>query len=174
MAQPPEPRDVNITTPLPIRYRMGPLGTWMHARAFKIAADDLRGHQPGQMPSVVAFLYCRAIELTFKAYLLARGLPLDVVRAWRHNLAGLLLEVHVWRFDEVVSLTAEERDLIRRASDPYEDNVLGYFDLIYTVTGGSKPLAELGQVADRLVGSLETVCLEAGDEPTWAPKPTPI
>jgi hypothetical protein len=167
------PGAVNITTGEPIRYRMSPLGTWMHARAFKIAADGLRGQQPGQMPGVVAFLYCRAIELGFKAYLLARGVPARVVRAWGHKIGGLLVEAHVWRIDEVVALTADEKDLVRRAGDAYEAHVLGYFDLMATLMGDIKHLGGLSEVADRLVGGLEHVCHVAGDEPAWAPPTIP-
>src|SRR5688572_15568988 len=67
----------------PARYRMGPLGTWMHARAFKVAAEKLRTEE-GQMPAVVAFLYCRALELALKAYLLARGRPGEAVKGFGH------------------------------------------------------------------------------------------
>ena len=71
-------------------FRMGPLGTYMHGRAFQVAADASR-ELPGRMPAVLAFLYCRAIEQGFKAYLLARGDRLKKVRAYGHDLGMLLL-----------------------------------------------------------------------------------
>jgi hypothetical protein len=157
------------TVEVPSAYaRISPLGVHMQARTYQRAGDHVR--IDGGQPDAVAFLYCRAIELAIKAYLVARGESVDRMTKFGHDLTILLVETDARGLDRILLLTAPEKDLIRRAGVLYEDNKLGYFDLMHTVTGPRLPLEELAAVAKRLIDALEKPIWKATDTPTWKPE----
>jgi hypothetical protein len=159
-----------VVTLKSIHMRTGPLGTYMHGRAFQVAADASRG-LPGHMPGVTAFLYCRALELAFKAYLVLRGQSVRSVRAFKHDLGKLLIETDARGIDHIVTLNAGDKDLIRQAAGLYEEHKLGYYDLFHTLTGPKLPLDQLSDISRRLLDALERPCLAGTDTETWSPLP---
>jgi hypothetical protein len=163
------PQDI-VVTPGPLRVRLSPLGTWMHARAFKVAAD-LAHAAPWSTPGVIGFLYSRAIELALKSYLVLRGQSSEDMRAYSHNLSLLLTEAYTRSLDFLIELTDEEKDLIRMLGDLNDEGQLGYFHLMYVLKGPRLPYAKLSAVTERLLQALRKPCMAGSDADAWSPTP---
>ena len=166
---PGEPKpDPTVARPESGYVRVSPVGVQMQGRTLQRAADLVRA-DPHHQPDAVAFLYCRAIELAFKAYLVARGQSVASMVQYGHDLTLLLIETDARGLDRVIKLTPSDKELIRTAGVLYEDHKLGYFDLWHTLAGPRLPMDQLASIAMRLLDAVEGPCLEAADAPTWRP-----
>lgn len=142
--------------------RGGPLGLQLRARAF-LEAAQLTHAKVERFSPVASFLYCRALEVAFKAYLLARDGTLDQVAAFGHDLERLLVESFAHGLDAAVVLSVDERQVILDVNEHYLGNKLAYFDLFATLGGysGHPELDALGHIAEKLVDGIEHGCYEA-------------
>src|SRR5262245_9395640 len=127
-----------IVTPGPAVVRITPLGFYLRAKEFADAGELLVA-QTGRATPVSAFLCCRASELAFKAFLLARGDSVNRVAQLGHDLAKGLVDAYARGIDAVVDLAAEERNLLLEVNDDYMGHKLAYFDMFHTVTESQRP-----------------------------------
>ena len=72
------------------------------------------------------YLACHSIELSFKAFLTLKGERLRGAKAFGHNLSNLLAASERQTLQDMVVLTAEERDEIIKASPYYDEKVFEY------------------------------------------------
>ena len=152
-----------VIIPGPLRVNLSPLGFHYYASHFLAAARSAppaRGFSP-----VGYYLYCRALELVVKAFLLERGVPQSDLKkkSLGHDLLRLLANADELGLAALVEVTASEREEIRKANDYYVDKGFEYFAVIRAVTGYSAlpDLAVLDQLAQRLVTGLHDCCLNA-------------
>ena len=152
-----------VITPGPLRVNLSPLGFHYYASHFLAAARSAppaRGFSP-----VGYYLYCRALELVLKAFLLERGVAKSELKkkALGHDLLRVLAKADKLGLAALVEVTASEREELRKANDYYVDKEFEYFGLISAVTGysGLPDLAVMDQLAQRLVSGLHDCCLNA-------------
>jgi len=164
-----EGKEPIVVTPGMAQFRADPLGFYLRARDFFETAEFARG-RPKRFSPVAAFLYCRALELALKAFLLARGNTVEAVRVFNHDLVHLLTEAHARGLDAVVALDATEKRVVIAANGDYLGQTLGYFDLFTTLSGfPSQPeTAALAGVTGKVLDAIEKGCYEAGDG-DWRP-----
>ena len=137
---------------------ISPIGTMRRAREFFDASEFLR-QQSDHFSPVGGFLACRAVELSLKAFLRARGVEWSDVRAFGHDIARLLVETHIYGIDHFLILSPEDRDLLCSISNDYSGQRWAYFDIQWAFVSGVAPdPAALGALAGRIVASLESVC----------------
>jgi HEPN domain-containing protein len=139
----------------------GPSGAHLRARDFLEAADLVRGKAERFTP-VAAFLYCRSIELSLKAFLLATGDTVKDVKDFGHSLLRLLRKANVRGFDAFVAISAQEEGIIRSVNPDYVGQRLAYFDIfaIARVRRGQPGLAALATLAGKLLKAVEQCCHE--------------
>ena len=164
----PEPRQL-VLAPEPAFARLTPLG--FHIRAtdfFEIA--ELARVRAEQFSPVASFLYCRALELSLKAYLLARGDSTSDVARFGHDLERLLVEAYARGIDVVLELGVEQRAMILSMNEQYMSNRLAYFDLFATVSGGPihPSLTAVAEVTGAVLLAVERGCYESGRN-GWRP-----
>ena len=155
--------------PEPVSGHVGPLGFHVRAAEFLEVANLARARNTRFSP-VAAFLYYRAIELTLKAYLLARGDGLEHLAALRHDLIALLTEAHARGIDAVLVLSSDELQLLRDGTPDYRDHTLAYPELMTMLMGftGQPDLDALAALARRIHNAVEQGCLDAVQGP-WRP-----
>jgi HEPN domain-containing protein len=158
-----------VVTPGIGHVRLGPLGTQLRAGEFLAAAELLQERRERFTP-VAAFLCCRSVELTLKAFLLARGNTYDQMKEFAHDIVHLLSEAHARGLEAVVLLSGDELRVLRQANCDYMQNRLAYFDLFSTMSHypNQPELGALTSVAARLLTHVERGCYESADGP-WNP-----
>lgn len=159
----PEPQNVSAQ---PARARVGPIGYQLLAREFLEAGMLVAA---GKRPRTWAlpFLYCRAIELALKAFLLARGRDVAHIRRLGHDLNLLLTEACTHGLDQATALTSEHKDAIVRWNEQYLAKDLEYFELFSLLTG-PPPTSDtviLAAAATQKVNDVERGCLVATSGP---------
>ena len=104
------------------------------------------------------FLVGHAIELSLKAYLLGRGMTINVLRSRKfgHNLESLLTEARRHKLGRFVKLSKFELDAIRILNQCYSAK-----DFEYAATGICRlpQYAGICATADRLTGGLRNYCI---------------
>ncbi len=131
---------------------MTPFGFHKYASDYLDTADKWTNES--NYSPVPYFLYCRAIELGLKAYLLAKGKNLDWVKdTLRHDLASGLSYSIQNSMDEVLSTEEMEKKEIEKANKYYKTKGFEYFDVSNHVTGlkGLPNLGVLKTYAHRLL-----------------------
>ena len=120
--------------------RTTPIGLLRYASEYLDAAiivDDAEGEKPGYeifAPVVVQYLIGHSIELSLKAFLLARGISLKELRVkYGHQLRELLDLACRHGLDEQVTLSSQERDAVLVLDDLYSSK-----ELEYIVTGAKR------------------------------------
>lgn len=132
-----------------------PEGFLQHAQEFWTAADLVLNKAEGvSLPAF--FLLGRSIELSLKAYLLHKGIPISELRKKRfgHNLKALLAESRSKGIEHYVKLEAIDAGVIELLSFDYEAKRFEY-----RITKGSYALPllpETWEVAKRLAYELES------------------
>jgi hypothetical protein len=78
-------------TPGTGRLYISPIGFWGRARDL-LDASVLLHRESGRFSFIAAHLSCSSIEVSLKAYLLARGCTADDVRQLGHDLHACVIE----------------------------------------------------------------------------------
>jgi hypothetical protein len=135
------------------------LGLWTHAREFADAARHVFSmEKSASLPGY--YLLGHSIELSFKAFLLAAGEPLSVLkrRDLGHDLKALFARAQKHDFGSIVPLEPTEIGVISLLNFDY---VAKRFE--YRETGMYHlPLPHLAQsVADKLIQRLKRYCRDA-------------
>lgn len=149
-------------TPEPVKGNVGPLALHVYGSDFLRAARALPPRE-GFSP-VAYYLCCRSVELTLKAFLRTKGVPIAKLRSPRnfgHNLERLLDEATRLDLLSVVRLSKDHQAAIRLANKYYQSKLFEYLDdargLFEALTGyGSRPdLDVLRSAAEILVADVE-------------------
>jgi hypothetical protein len=150
-------RNVRIGMPPPIVVNLSCYGFFRFGQDFARAAAAVPEAQDRR--SVVPyFLYCQAIELGLKAFLLLRGLSKRELakRPFGHDLIRLLERARSEGIDRFVSISAAEEAAIQSATGFYDSGGAGkrlqYFDvgLALPAYRGLPDLAALASIARQL------------------------
>jgi len=146
-----------------ININLSPIGFHYYASQFLAAARSVE--RSSQFSPVPFYLYCRALELCFKAYLLVKGVPKNELkrRCLGHNLESVLARAEALGLTSIVQLNNVERQQLTKANAYYADKGFEYFFVMRAITGyrDLPDLAILDQLASKLVECLEATCLAA-------------
>ncbi len=110
------------------------------------------------------YLYCHAIELFLKAFLLSKGVSIkDLKNHYGHFIDKILIKAKEFELDNVVSITNEQEREIKKANEYYAKKGFEYFDLQRTVRAYPclPNLSHLEQMAETLLIQLEPICINA-------------
>ena len=144
--------------------RMGPVGLWQYADAYKRAAETLPAPEVPYEP-VRYYLACHAIELCLKAYLSVHGATmLDLAEnAYGHNLDRLLAAADQRGLSAAIPLPAEHRAEVHKAADYYAGKLFEYPAVGEAIRAypGLPNIDSLLEVARILVTALAEPCLNA-------------
>ncbi len=151
----------------PIVLHIRPLGFNRYASEFLRAAQGFRisdGFSP-----VPYYLICRSMELSLKAFLLARGLSKRTLkrRNLGHNLEKILEKAISEGLNKYVSLSPQHREELKKANNYYASKGFEYFEVIKAMTGYRTlpDISVLSSLATLLVTKLEPICWQASDAP---------
>lgn len=134
-----------------------PYGMWRYGNDFRQAAIAVLSHHNDRAFMPYYFLLGQSIELSLKAFLLGRGVPLKELRSkkYGHNLKALLDEARHRRLGVEVKLEGTHCAVIHFLGIEYLDKRFQYIQ-----TGMMHlPEAWLAQeAADKLSNGLEPYC----------------
>lgn len=139
--------------------RTQPFGLLRYAQEYfeaGVAAYPLTRHKPS---SPALYLMGHSIELSLKAFLLAKGLPLSALRSWDygHNLHALLDEAMRHNLNEYVELSQVDAGVIHLLNVEYASKRFEY------IRTGMMTVPEwhlLESVAGKLSRRLQPFCVE--------------
>jgi hypothetical protein len=118
----------------PMNLNIAPLGFHKYARDYLRTADNLI-LEPKYSP-VPYFLYCRAIELGLKAFLLAKGKKLKFVKDnVGHDLTKGLENARQFALDDIIGTTEIEKKQIELANKYYKEKGFEYFFVLNHASG---------------------------------------
>lgn len=121
-----------------------PFGLLRFAEEYRLAATlVVKGADPPEHSSPAFMLIGHSIELSLKAFLLARGIPIDTLskRPYGHDLDRLLADSLRLRIDRLVPLYDFHREAIALTSPVYRKHEFRY------ITNGFRTLPEWGFIA---------------------------
>ncbi len=143
-------------------FRMTPVGFVVYAEQFLKAAQSIPKEDKKFTP-VPYYLYCRALELILKAFLLAKGHGVDELRKrFGHNLKRL------WKAarkdglaDAVPELPSDIENVLAQANQYYKNKAFEYFDFKRWAHSyeGLPPLDQLGDSIAALIEQLKPYCI---------------
>ncbi len=151
----------------PMVLHISPLGFHRYASEFLRAAQGFKIND-GFSP-VPYYLICRSMELSLKAFLLAKGFPKRRLkeRNLGHDLEKILKKAISMGLDKFFSLSPQHTEEIRKANKYYASKGFEYFEVIKAMTGyrNLPDISVLTDFATLLVTKLEPFCLQATDGP---------
>jgi hypothetical protein len=150
-----------LIMPPPIRLNLTPLAFHQFAERFR---DVARVAQvPSGFSPVPYYLYCRAIELSLKAFLLLNGVTKVEIsrRTLGHDLVRNLDRAEALGLSAIVPVTGEERMQVVKANAYYVDKDFEYANVMRAVRGyrDLPDLSVLDLLVDRLLVQLKPLCL---------------
>lgn len=156
--------DVVINAP-PFVVNISPLGFHFYAAEFLKSANCVSQISDGYSP-VPYYLLSRSIELTLKAFLLAKGFPKQKLRKIGkngHDLERTLKKAVLYGLHDIVVLSPSQIAELKKANTYYETKGFEYFYVINAARGYKNlpDLTVLSEIASLLVSKLESVCLNA-------------
>lgn len=85
------------------------------------------------LQGIITFLYCKSIELSLKAFLLAKGVAVGMLKSRKktgigHDMEKALREAESRGLGDFVEITRESREELRKANDSYVVKGLEYAD----------------------------------------------
>ena len=135
-------------------------GLWRFARDYANAAAHVANATEHDFSDPMYFLYGRSIELSLKAFLVARGTPYSKLRfpPYSHNLNNLLKEARRRRLGTICKLAPREIEVIEVLNEQYSSKRHEYI-----VTGTFHTPGQIGLhlTANKLVRMLEKYCVNA-------------
>ena len=146
---------------------ISPLGFHRYAGEFLRAAKDFPTNET--FSPVPYYLICRSIELALKAFLLARGVSKRELklRSLGHDLEKVLEKAVSMGLDEIVSISFQHNEELKKANSYYLSKGFEYFEVISAVTGyrNLPNLTVLSEFATLLGTNLKQVCMQATETP---------
>lgn len=120
---------MNAKARKPIEFvRLTPLLFHRYADEFRLAGLDMKS----DFTPVQCFLYCRSIELSLKAFLLTKGVPVSTLKYTKkgigHDLEAALREAESRGLSDFIEIGGESREELRKANDYYLAKGLEYAD----------------------------------------------
>ena len=146
--------NVNVTPETGHIY-ITPTGFLVYARNyFSVATNWI---PDGKYSPVPYFLFCRSIELGFKAFILAKGEKLNFVKLKiGHNLEKALDKAVNYSLEDFVAITLEEKKQLQKANTYYNDKGFEYFDIKNLLDKNNLPDIEiLKQFSEKLLRDIE-------------------
>lgn len=139
-------------------------GLWRFGRDYLHAATLVHAGVKNKFSVPAYYLVGHAIELTLKAFLVARGVPVTELakRRYGHNLVALLNRARRHRLGQFVKLDRSEIEAIGDLNAQYADK---RFEYIVSGPASLPPFAGLVFLTTALVTSLEQFCYEAAYGP---------
>ena len=141
---------------------IGPPFLHIYAADYLVAARAANETDASRFKPARYFLVCQSIELSLKAYLSLRGRKMVTMAqgAMGHHLDRLLADALDEGLSDLVQLTGDDLDEIRRASDYYGSKVFQYPALGEAVRGYPTlpSIDELLRAAAALVDGLHESC----------------
>jgi hypothetical protein len=113
------------------------------------------------------FLLCKSVELSLKAYLLAKKIPAKLLgsktQGYGHDIIRLLTEAETHSLSDTVSLSASEKQAVIEAEPYYTERVFDYFNVKEALAGYPRGpvLADLQAAAERLYEGVRQACEDA-------------
>jgi hypothetical protein len=151
----------------PMVLHISPLGFHRYASEFLRAAQGFKVND-GFSP-VPYCLVCRSMELSLKAFLLAKGFPKKRLkeRNLGHDLEKILKKAISMELDKFVTLSTQHTEELIKANKYYSSKGFEYFEVVKAMTGyrNLPDISVLADFATILVNKLEPVCLKATDGP---------
>src|SRR3990172_4880381 len=134
-----------VITPQTVHVNVSPLGFHRYATQFAESAAAARSKKFSPVPY---FLYCRALELALKAYLLARGMSkADLKSKFGHDLCKVLAEAKKRGLTGEVTIAAGWDAEIVKANAYYNGKGFEYFE-VDNAARGYPNLPNLDTLAD--------------------------
>jgi HEPN domain-containing protein len=138
------------------QFQPTPLGLWNRAKEFAEAANVVANAAGNQKSLPAYYLWGHSIELSLKAFLFSRGVPLRKLasRNFGHDLEALLEEAKRHNIKTVVVLTRSERLVIIALNYDYKAKHFEYCE----AADYNLPFEALTKcVVEKLVFHLENV-----------------
>ena len=138
-----------------------PLGFHRYASEFLRAARAFDGDE--KFSPVPYYLYCRSLELGFKAFLLGKSVSKHEIKTViGHDLMKALDKANRLELGQFVTVTDAQVAQLDRAHKYYASKGFEYFRVVDAMTGypDLPDVAILDDLAGALVGNLERYCLD--------------
>jgi len=137
-----------------------PYGMWRYGNDYRMAAVYVLTQYPEQPFVPYLSLLGQSIELSLKAFLLAKGITLDDLKnKYRHNLNALAKEALRLGIASHVKVTKAHWAVIMLMSDEYKSKRYHYIRTGMIMV----PDLRLGhEVAERLCEGIEPICKQCG------------
>jgi len=151
-----------------VRGRVGfisPIMFHFYALEFARAAEDFQ--MIGDFSPVPYFLYCRSIELSLKAFLLAKGVPVTKFKekgGIRHKLEGALEEAESQGLLDIVEIPRHYKEELKKANYYYvKKDGFEYFESyeVFVRWDDLPSLKVLSEFASFLVAKVKKPCDES-------------
>lgn len=148
--------------------RMSPVGFALYAEEFLKAGESIPAHSQARgnttFTPVPYYMFCRALELILKAFLLAKDRSLDELRSrYRHDLEKLWREANDLGLSAVVGTYAPsfEADLAS-VNSYYKGKAFEYFDFRRWAHGyqGLPPLDTFREEVGKIVEKTKKFCFD--------------
>ncbi len=120
----------------------------------------------GDFSPVACFLYCKSIELSLKAFLLAKSVPVSRFKGKRgigHDLERALEEAEVLGLVDIIEIACHYKEELRKANYYYVEKGFEYVDNyeLMMKVADFPSLKVLSEFASMLVAKLEKICFES-------------
>jgi len=141
-----------------------PLMFHYFANGFMKAAEGCK--VTGDFPVVHCFLCCKSIELSLKAFLLAKNVPVSKLKKREcvgHDLEKALEMAESKGLVDIVEIPCHYKEELRKANFYYKKKGFEYFesyDVAMSIVD-SRGLKVLSEFASMLVSKLRKVCVES-------------
>lgn len=139
-----------------------PLDFWNYANAFARAGEVVkRAIGDGPYPEPMFYLFGQSIELTLKAFLMGRGMPIETLskKPYGHDLKCLLETARKKCLAQEVHLYPGERGAIQILSEPYLQRRFQYSRLELGKSYSLPVIYYVERAATRLVKILYPYCV---------------
>jgi hypothetical protein len=150
-----------------------PLGFHRYASDFAWWAERARDRKTEFYTPTPYYLYCRALELTLKSYLLAKGVPKKRIKTRKlgHNLVALLDLATKLGIESYLSIKPTWRSHLTGANSFYESKEFEYFNVGNVFRIHDLPsLYVLHEFSSELLKATLSPCMDAAGGP---PPPEP-
>lgn len=146
--------------------RMGPVGFSLYAEEFFLAGASIPQHSRARgnttFTPVPYYLFCRALELILKAFLLAKHRPLDELKkSYGHDLQALWRAATQQGILDVVGTCDPEFEIdLQSANSYYKGKAFEYFDFTRWAHGYEDlpPFARFRDETKRIVEKTKEYC----------------